>query len=76
MTGSQIPRIRIEPKRALTDGAAAAALMEAYGVPLAEWQRMILDCWLGKDLQGNYTVTSAGLSAPRQNGPMRRPATR
>ena len=68
MTGSQIPRIRIEPERALTDGAAAAALMEAYGVPLAEWQRMILDCWLGKDLQGNYTVTSAGLSAPRQNG--------
>ncbi len=68
MNGSQIPRIRIEPKRALTDGAAAAALMEAYGVPLAEWQRMILDCWLGKDLQGNYTVTSAGLSAPRQTG--------
>ena len=68
MTGSQIPRIRIEPKRILTDGAAAAALMEAYGVPLADWQRMILDCWLGKDIQDNYTVTSAGLSAPRQNG--------
>ena len=68
MIGSQIPRIRIEPARALTDGAAAAALMEAYGIPLAEWQRLILDCWLGKDLQGNYTVTSAGLSAPRQNG--------
>ena len=68
MTGSQIPRIRLEPARALSDGNAAAALMEAYGIPLAEWQRLILDCWLGKDLQGNYTVTSAGLSAPRQNG--------
>lgn len=68
MTGSQIPRLRVEPRRVYTDGAAAAALMEAYGVPLAEWQRLILDCWLGKDLAGVYTVTSAGLSAPRQNG--------
>ena len=68
MTGSQIPRIRIEPERLITDGAAAAALMEAYGVPLAEWQRLVVDAWLGKDLSGNYTVTSAGLSAPRQNG--------
>ena len=68
MTGSQIPRLRVEPARALSDGAAAAALMEAYGVPLAEWQRTVLDCWLGKDLSGAYTMTSAGLSAPRQNG--------
>ena len=68
MTGSQIPRIRIEPERAYTDGAAAAALMEAYGVPLADWQRLVVDSWLGRDLAGSYTVTSAGLSAPRQNG--------
>jgi hypothetical protein len=68
MTGSQIPRIRVEPERDLSDGAAAAALMEAYGVPLAEWQRMVLDCWLGKSLSGSPTTTNAGLSAPRQNG--------
>lgn len=68
MTGSQDPRIRIEPQRAGTDGKAAAALMAGYGVPLAEWQRSVVDCWLGKDAAGNYNVTSAGLSAPRQNG--------
>ena len=68
MIGSQLPRIRIEPDRTYTDGAAAAALMEAYGVPLADWQRTVVDCWLGRDLAGSYTVTSAGLSAPRQNG--------
>ena len=68
MTGSQIPRIRVEPERITTDGAAAAALMEAYGIPLAEWQRTVVDCWLGKDLSGSYTVTNAGLAAPRQNG--------
>ena len=68
MIGSQIPRVRIEPDRVLSDGPAAAALMEAYGVPLAEWERMIVDCWLGKDLSGTYTVTSGGISVPRQNG--------
>lgn len=68
MTGSQEPRVRIEPERNYTDGNAAAALMEAYGIPLADWQRLIVDCWLGRDLSGLYTVTSAGLSVPRQNG--------
>ena len=68
MTGSQIPRLRVEPERVMTDGQAAAALMEAYGIPLADWQRMIVDCWLGKDLSGSYTTSNAGLSAPRQNG--------
>ena len=68
MTGSQEPRIRVEPERSATDGTAAAALMMGYGVPLADWQRSVIDCWLGKDETGGYTVTSAGLSAPRQNG--------
>ena len=68
MTGSQIPRIKVEPKRVITDGAAAAALMEAYSCELDPWQRDIVDCWLGRDAAGNFTVTSAGLSLPRQNG--------
>ena len=68
MTGSQIPRLRVEPERVTSYGGAAAALMEAYGIPLAVWQRSVLDCWLGVDASGAYTVTSAGLSAPRQNG--------
>ena len=68
MTGSQIPRLRVEPDRVCSDGPAAAALMEAYACALDPWQRDILDCWLGKDVSGTYTVTSAGLSVPRQNG--------
>ena len=68
MKGQQTPRIRIEPERDGTDGNGAAVLMEAYGVTLDEWQRLIVDCWLGKDKAGQYTVTSAGLSVPRQNG--------
>lgn len=68
MTGSQTPRLQIEPPRVYTDGVPAAMLMEAYGLPMDDWQRLVVDCWLGKDADGKSTVTSAGLSAPRQNG--------
>ena len=68
MLGSQMPRIRIEPARSSTDGKGAAMLMQAYGLTLDEWQRLVIDSWLGKDADGEYTVTSAGLSVPRQNG--------
>lgn len=68
MKGAQEPRIRIEPQRTSSDGADAALLMSAYGCTLDEWQKSVLDCWLGKDAAGQYTVTSAGLAMPRQNG--------
>lgn len=68
MKGSQEPRIQIEPKRTATDGADAALLMGAYGCALDPWQQLVLDCWLGKGKDDKYTVTSAGLSLPRQNG--------
>lgn len=68
MIGSQTPRISVEPPRSTTDGEGAAQLMAAYGVPLDPWQRTIIDCWLGRDETGNFSVTSAGLAVPRQNG--------
>ena len=68
MIGAQTPRLQVEPKRAYTDGTLAAMLMEAYGLPMYDWQRLVVDCWLGRDANGNYNVMSAGLSAPRQNG--------
>lgn len=68
MRGSQEPRIKVEPQRASTDGADAALLMAEYGYTLDAWQRAVIDCWLGTDEAGEYNVTSAGLSLPRQNG--------
>ena len=68
LKGNQTPRIRIEPERNGSDGKGAAMLMQAYGVTLDEWQQLVLDAWLGTDTTGQYTVTSAGLSVPRQNG--------
>lgn len=68
MRGSQEPRIKIEPERVSTDGDDANALMEAYGLNLDDWQKTVIDCWLGKDKDGHYTMTSGGLALPRQNG--------
>lgn len=68
MRGSQEPRIQIEPTRATSDGEDAALLMSEYGYNLDDWQRTVIDCWLGKDETGKYNVTNAGLSLPRQNG--------
>ena len=67
MIGSQEPRISVEPNRTETDGNDAALLMDAYGYKLDEWQKVVLDCWLGKE-DGKRNVTSAGLALPRQNG--------
>ena len=68
MTGSQTPTFRVEPARSGTDGELAAQLMAAYGSTLDPWQRLVQDCWLGTDADGNYTAISAGLSVSRQNG--------
>lgn len=68
MKGNQEPRIKIEPERIDTDGKGASMLMQAYGVKLDPWQELVLNAWLGKDADGNYTTTSAGISASRQNG--------
>lgn len=68
MIGSQEPRIRVEPNRVATDGADAGILMQEYGYTLDPWQQDVINCWLGKDQDGSYNVTSAGLALPRQNG--------
>ena len=68
MTGSQEPRVRVEPVRISSDGELAAELMAAYAYRLDPWQRTVVDCWLGRDETGEYNVTSAGLAVPRQNG--------
>lgn len=68
MRGSQEPRYRVEPKRERSDGSDAAYLMQAYGYKLDPWQQDVMDCWLGVDKNGDYSMTSAGLALPRQNG--------
>lgn len=58
----------MEPKRAYTDGADAAQLASAYGLTPDEWQRIILDSWLGRDDNDKYTASRCGVLVARQNG--------
>lgn len=66
--GAQKPRVRVEPRRSYTDGDDAADLAAEYGLPPDEWQKTVLDAWLGRDARDRLTATSCGLSVPRQNG--------
>ena len=68
MRGNQEPRVKVEPHRSYSDGDDAALLMSTYGYDLDEWQKNVIDCWLGRDEEGKRNVTSAGLALPRQNG--------
>ena len=68
LRGSQEPRVRLEPKRAYTDGEDASQLAAAYGLTPDPWQRIILDSWLGRDAFDKYTATRCGVLVPRQNG--------
>lgn len=58
----------MEPDRRYTDGGDASDLVSALGMVPDEWQRMILDAWLGRDQFDKFTATQCGLSVPRQNG--------
>ena len=67
-TGSQEPRIRIEPDICCSSGNDAILLMTAYGYKLDDWQQNLLRCWLAENKAGEIAVGTAGLSVPRQNG--------
>lgn len=67
-TGSQKPRIAIEPKRAYSDGPDCGELATAYGLTPDQWQQDVLDVWLGRDKKDLFTSTTCCVSVPRQNG--------
>lgn len=66
--GNQQPRVKLEPKRAYSDGEDAANLASAYGLTPDEWQRTILCSWLGRDNNDKFTASRCGVVVPRQNG--------
>lgn len=68
LRGRQEPRVRLEPKRAYSDGEDAGTLSEAYGLKPDPWQQIVLDAWLGRDEHDKYTASRCGVLVPRQNG--------
>lgn len=43
-------------------------LMSACGVELMDWQKVLLEAWLGYDEKGKWSARSCGNQVPRQNG--------
>lgn len=66
--GSQEPQVKFKPKYEYTDGEDASELVRAYGYELYPWQKEVINSWLGRDKQDNFTAQTCGLSVPRQNG--------
>ena len=62
------PRQRTEARRAETFGDLAADIAAGYGLVLDDWQRDVLDGWLGTRRDGLWAGLTCGLAVPRQNG--------
>lgn len=62
------PRLHVAPPAADTFGDLAADLAADYGLNLDDWQRAVLDDWLGIADDGLWAALTCGCSVARQNG--------
>src|SRR5699024_4677857 len=68
LLGVQEPRISHYPKAAWSDADDCADLASAYGLVPDEWQRNVLEAWMGRKSNGRWAAGRWGLAVPRQNG--------
>lgn len=68
--GSQVPRVRLEPKRSplFDDGGDACFLASRYGLTPDPWQEAVIVSWLGRRDDDLLASGRCGLAVPRQNG--------
>lgn len=62
------PRLHVAPPAVETFGDLAADFAADYGLNLDDWQRAILDDWLGVAADGLWAALTCGCSVARQNG--------
>ena len=68
LLGVQEPRISNYPKASWSDADDCADLAAAYGLLPDEWQRNVLEAWMGRKGNGRWAAGRWGLAVPRQNG--------
>lgn len=68
LLGVQEPRVMHYPKAAHSDADDCAGLAAAYGLVPDEWQRNVLEAWMGRKANGKWAAGRWGLAVPRQNG--------
>lgn len=62
------PRVEHVPSWEWSRVDRAAEFAAGYGLSPDEWQRHVLEAWLGQTDDGRWSVGRAGLAVPRQNG--------
>ena len=68
LLGDQRPRIAAVPPSASSEGERVAALAEAAGLKLDDWERWVLDQGLGRDAGRQWSAFEVALIVSRQNG--------
>ena len=68
LVGHKIPRIHTPFLKGATRSAEVAELAEKIGMPLLEWQRLILDDMLRIDKKGEFRRRTLALLTARQSG--------
>ncbi len=68
LAGVQRPRLALVPASVGNESGDAAFLAAAYGLTPDEWQRSVLEAWMGVRADGRWAAPRAGLAVPRQNG--------
>lgn len=66
--GVQLPRVSSVPESVFSHADDAVFLASGYGLKPDEWQRHVLDGWLGESASGLWASGRCGLAVPRQNG--------
>jgi phage terminase large subunit-like protein len=68
LLGDQRPRLRSVPPSVSSEGGRVAALAEAAGLVLDDWERWVLEQGLGRAADGKWTAFETALIVARQNG--------
>lgn len=67
-TGNQLPTASVVPDCVGNDIFDCIELLSACGIELMDWQKVLLEAWLGYDANGKWAARSCGNQVPRQNG--------
>lgn len=68
LLGSQVPTFEAAPDCTTNAAGEVCEFMASLGRPQDEWQRRVLELWLGEDRTGLWTAFELWLWLQRQNG--------
>lgn len=68
LLGESLPRVRVAPPAETNSWQDVSDLSARAGVPLDDWQKLILEAAMGERADLSWAAKRVGVSVPRQNG--------